>query len=116
MTALDYLIQSAKLCGHDVVTEYRATSRGVVITPQTFTVRRIYGQNVRIVDYRCQITSIGEEVANGKLFDSMEALSIAFEKDQTAGGNASEIIVGQWNAVEMDKNYATFQATITVKE
>ena len=116
MTALEYLQQAARNSGLEVSTEFRSTSRGVVITPRSFEVSKVYGQKQRVMSYRVSLTLIGECVANGELFDTMDILTAAFLKDQTAGGSANEVLVDQWNSVEMDKNYTVFETQITIKE
>ena len=116
MTALEYLKTAVTASGLDVTTEFRTTSRGVVITPRSFDVQKVYGQKQRTVSYRVALTLIGECVANGELFDTMETLTAAFLKDQTAGGTAQQVLAGQWTATEMDKNYTVFETQITIKE
>lgn len=116
MTDLEYLENVATTNNLDVTTEHRTTTRGVMITPITFSVNRVYGDRERVVTYQCLLTVVGADVTNGKLFDTMEALTDGFELDQTAGGTASEVEVDEWNMVEIEKNYTTFRTQITISE
>lgn len=116
MTALEYLQAAVRSCDLEVSTEFRSNSRGVVITPRAFEVSQDYGFKQRIMTYRVSLTLIGECVANGELFDTMAQLTAAFRKDQTAGGAGEQVLVDQWNSVEMDTNYTVFETQITIKE
>ena len=116
MTELEYLKRAVETCGVDVATETRDDTRGATITPRRFSVARVYGDRLRKTTYRVRVTFIGEDVSNGVLFDTMEQITDEIEKDQTAGGNASQIETTEWNAQEIDKNYTVFETNITISE